>query len=116
MDGLDAEDGLPRSSRSRSVSAPEDEADGMAAVSDDSFEFMEMSSIPPLPIYALMAADADNTGAHLEIAGTGEQSTQHKDYTDLFTSRQEETLDLSDDSSKLKRHLSSSNNPPVITE
>lgn len=113
-DGLDSEDGLLRSSRSRSVSAPEDDIDGIAAASDDSFEFMEMSSIPPLPIYALMAADADNTGANLEIPGTAEPSTQPQDYTDLFATYKEETLDLSDDASKLKRHHSSSNSPQVL--
>ena len=112
-DGLDSEDGLLRSTRSRSISAPEDDSDGIAAASDDSFEFMEMSSIPPLPIYALMAADADNTGANLEIAGTTEPSNQTQDYTDLFSTYKEETLDLSDDASKLKRHHSSSNNPQV---
>ena len=113
-DGLDSEDGLLRSTRSRSISAPEDDGDGIAAASDDSFEFMEMSSIPPLPIYALMAADADNTGANLEIAGTTEPSNQTQDYTDLFSTYKEETLDLSDDASKLKRHHSSSNNPQVL--
>lgn len=99
--------------RSRSGSAAsDDDPDGLsvAAPANDSFDFMELTSIPPLPIYALMTSDADNTGAHFEIAGTvaAEVSTgQQQDYTNLFSSSfKEETLDLSEDAPR--RHQSSS--------
>lgn len=43
----------------------EDNPDGQIPIvtsADDSHEFSELTAIPPLPIYALMAADADYTG------------------------------------------------------
>ncbi|KAL8625455.1 hypothetical protein ACOMHN_018600 [Nucella lapillus] len=115
-DGVDLEDSLHRGGRSRSVSGPEDDIEGVASTSEDSFEFMEVNSIPPLPIYALMAADADNTGVNLEIVGGRDQGNQQQDYTELFsTSMKEEVLDLSDEPSKQKRHYSTSNNPQHVS-
>ncbi|XP_070175544.1 dmX-like protein 2 isoform X2 [Littorina saxatilis] len=111
VDDADTEDStfLRPAARTKSISVTEDEIDGIAVVSDDSFEFMEINSIPPLPIYALMAADDDNSAANMEIAGNAEPSNQ-QDYSELFSTAKEEILDLSDDDGKPKRLHSGSNN------
>lgn len=114
VDDADTEDStfLRPAARTKSISVTEDEIDGIAVVSDDSFEFMEINSIPPLPIYALMAADDDNSAANMEIAGNAEPSNQ-QDYSELFSTAKEEILDLSDDDGKPKRLHSGSNNLQV---
>ncbi|XP_076465247.1 dmX-like protein 2 isoform X2 [Babylonia areolata] len=112
-DGTEADDSMHRSTRLRSVSGTDDDTEVVVSTSEDSFEFMEINSIPPLPIYALMAADADNTGANLEIVRDPGSQQQQQDYKDLFsTPFKEEVLDLSDEPPKKRPiSISMSNSP-----
>ncbi|PVD19781.1 hypothetical protein C0Q70_20272 [Pomacea canaliculata] len=113
----DTEDGVHHHGRTWSISLntsggnPEDAA--VIPDVEDFPDFLEVSSIPPLPIYALISADADNTVLNTEIAnvaGTADQGHPEQDYTDLFNTQivdETEELDLSsslEDTNKKRRH------------
>ncbi|KAK7475120.1 hypothetical protein BaRGS_00033612 [Batillaria attramentaria] len=112
-DSMDDEEMPLRTARGRTLSASgtnADDADGQEGT--DFPDFLEVSSIPPLPIYALLTADADITAANAEItnvAGTAEQAAQQQDYTDLFNTNvmddtdELELLSSSEGSNKKKR-------------
>ncbi|KAK6180445.1 hypothetical protein SNE40_012599 [Patella caerulea] len=114
----EAENDEMKSYRQRSVSAVS--AAGIQdnqIVTEDISDFGEINSIPPLPMYALLAADADNSGINMEIAKSGAVTSPNKqqDYSDLFVTNvlDDEEYDVSilstsADSSGKRTKLSSS--------
>ncbi|ESO86706.1 hypothetical protein LOTGIDRAFT_235301 [Lottia gigantea] len=106
--------------RSHSVSVSAVGKDNPVIVEDVS-NFAEINSIPPLPMYALLAADADNSGINMEIAKSGAVTSPNKaqqDYTDLFVTNvmDDEEFDINDlstsaDSAGGKRSKLSSSTP-----
>lgn len=118
VDDLDNEEGLVsvRSIRPRSVSVSASNKESELRLEEEiTVDVNEISSIPPLPIYALLAADEDNTGVNVEIskagAATAPNTNPHpEDYTELFSrdvmnddSLDEALLSTSADSSGTKR-------------
>lgn len=123
VDSADNEDNMIRPTRPRalSLSAALSNADGNPDVHDaaDLPDFLEVNSIPPLPIYALLAADADNAGAIVEISKMTD-TTEQQDYTDLFNvqivddSEELELSDTEDGGGKRKRVHSASTYQQVM--
>ncbi|XP_059145859.1 dmX-like protein 2 isoform X3 [Physella acuta] len=77
---------LPRQ-RSSSVRSEQDLGDGDAA----SINYVEIKSIPPLPLYALIAADRDTSSFHSDIKA-GHANTE-KDYSEILESNMKKTED-----------------------
>lgn len=94
-DEIDASDNKMHSmhrQRAKSIGASTpNEAAGICE--ETTLDYIEITSIPPLPIYALLAADNDSAiDADIVGAGTGSGKPASQDYTDLF----ENNLDDSD--------------------
>lgn len=71
-------------------------------------DYKEILSIPALPMYALLAADDDNTVAHAEVMNPTSNSTNNKDYTNLF-----DTAVVTDEELNVDVFSSSPDNPSV---
>ena len=106
VDEMEGEEGhlSVRSARHHSMSAnsPQNEHPFGEEVN---VNITEIHSIPPLPIYALLAADNDNSGINAEIMKTATNPSTGQppqDYTDLFN------MDILNDDEKLDDTLLSS--------
>lgn len=65
-------------------------------------DYIEIISIPPLPIYALLAADTDSSiDADVAAASTGTGRPASQDYTDLFNTN---VMDSDSDSDVFSNH------------
>lgn len=69
-------------SRQRSISVRSEAETGDADTA--SITYVEIKSIPPLPLYALIAADKDTTPFHSEIKSSGHKGTKETDYSNLL--------------------------------
>ena len=70
-------------SRSMTVTQPASPHDGPTIPEEVSADYIEISSIPPLPLYALLAADKD-TAPNREAATGTKQGSNTQDYSTLF--------------------------------
>lgn len=77
-------------------------------VQEPQLDYKEILSIPALPMYALLAADDDNTVAHAEVMNAPTTSTNNQDYTNLF-----DTKVVTDDELNVDVFSSSPDNPSV---
>ncbi|XP_041373660.1 dmX-like protein 2 isoform X2 [Gigantopelta aegis] len=107
VDEMEGEDGhlAVRSMRHHSMSANSPQQNEHQFGEEVNINITEIQSIPPLPIYALLAADNDNSGINAEImkAATNPTAGQApQDYTDLFNT------DIINDDEKLDDTLLSS--------
>ncbi|XP_055901191.1 dmX-like protein 2 isoform X3 [Biomphalaria glabrata] len=106
--------------RQRSVSVRSDN-DGKEA--ETSVNYVEIKSIPPLPLYALIAADKDTASIHTSTKGA--HSTKDKDYSEILDVNIQNTeddldeqllstsADSTDSTPRRPRLLSSGNKPPT---
>ncbi|GFS07033.1 DmX-like protein 2 [Elysia marginata] len=78
----DYADSLGKASRPRSVSMHNDSDPLMREAS--SIHYVEIKSIPPLPLYALIAADKETTSLPSEMKNTAHQANKEPDYSDLL--------------------------------
>ena len=78
----DYTDNLGKSARPRSVSMHNDSDPTTREAS--SIHYVEIKSIPPLPLYALIAADKESTSLPSEMKSTAHQANKEPDYSDLL--------------------------------
>ncbi|XP_064608806.1 dmX-like protein 2 isoform X2 [Liolophura sinensis] len=101
-DELDSQESRSRAlHRQRTMSVSGTTAPELAGDFEPALDYVEISSIPPLPIHALLAADSD-TAYKAELSPSGRQKSTQQDYSDLFaTNFQDDDMDdpFSDDSS-----------------
>ncbi|XP_069136751.1 dmX-like protein 2 [Argopecten irradians] len=87
MEEYDKDDGKWNQNRPRGISVSGASPCDMPRLQEEvKLDYKEISSIPPLPMYALLAADEDNTVAKADTITSGGQvtTTTEKDYGDLF--------------------------------
>lgn len=90
MDEYDKDDGKWSQNRSRGISvsgaSPGDMPVMQHLQEEPKLDYKEISSIPPLPMYALLAADEDNTVAKADTMTPGGKvgTAMDQDYGDLF--------------------------------
>lgn len=75
--------------RNLSVTSPKSPVDGIVTIHEESqTDYLEISSIPPLPLYALLAADDDvsfSSAVDVSTTGMSNQTTsKNDDYNSLF--------------------------------
>jgi hypothetical protein len=83
MDGEDNDENRLTRPRGVSVSGGSP-VDGPVLQEESQLDYKEIQSIPALPMYALLAADEDNTVAQAEVMNTHTSNVTNKDYTNLF--------------------------------
>ncbi|XP_033750320.1 dmX-like protein 2 [Pecten maximus] len=89
MEEYEKDDGKWNQNRPRVISVSGASPCDMPRLQEElKLDYKEISSIPPLPMYALLAADEDNTVAKADTITSGGQVTTkvEQDYGDLFDS------------------------------
>jgi len=118
-DEYDGDENKWNLSRPRGISVSGSPGDVPVIHEEPQLDYREISSIPPLPMYALLAADEDNTVAKADaITSSGQPNTEGNDYSDLFDNSlgKDDDLDINVASSsvssidgKTRQRLQSSN-------
>ncbi|KAJ8305006.1 hypothetical protein KUTeg_018589 [Tegillarca granosa] len=83
--------------RQRGISISGGSPGDIPTLSEDPIpDYKEISSIPPLPIYALLAADEDTVVSNVDVVSTQTAQNASQDYTELFDigNVRDEELDL----------------------
>lgn len=74
--------------RNLSVTSPKSPIDGLVTIPEESqTDYLEISSIPPLPLYALLAADDDvsfSSAVDVPTAAKNQTTSENDDYNSLF--------------------------------
>ena len=69
-------------------------SEGTLLPEDESPDYIEISSVPPLPLFALLAADEDTSLFNISTAESGGQAIQNEqDYSSLLSDGITDDLD-----------------------